>query len=877
MNLLWMAALVGSTQTEAIVGDVRVQFLSPTLVRLEQRGPLGFEDRITFTVVERAWKGISFTRSEANGRVLLAAQGVRVSVPAQATSLQGTRVADAAGKLVYECSGTVPGSSFLPPPSRSVPAYVMADAPRLVPPEWGAAPMPAGATTPWPETSGWDTRNDAPDIYVFLGGRSYESLRAEFLRLTGPTPLPPKYAFGFIDSRYHPYTQQEALDSIDEYRKRRIPLDVFVVDTDWRVNGSHGYEVEKKLFPDMKGFLRDARRRNVRTLFNDHPEPQTKGALDPAELEYRYRGLTGLIDQGLDGWWYDRNWSTSLVEPMPGLRKEVWGQRLYTDILARHRPGLRPFVMSNVQGIDNGYRSYAPHPASHRYPIWWTGDTVATWGFLQKGVENGVDFGVEALLPYVNEDLGGHGGTPSPELYVRFLQYGCLSPITRVHCTRGMDRHPWAYGEEAEKIVRDFVLLRYRLLPTLYTAARRSYEDGTPMLRRCDLEWPQHQEARSNRQYLLGDDILVAPIVEGDDAHLPIPAALLRTPQGAPGLQGEYYANGNLEGAPALVRTDPQLAFEWAGGSPDAKLPSDRFSARWTGTLGPIPRTGEYTIVVRCDDGVRLWLDGKLLLDKWGPIDSPGERVKVTLKQGQRLGLKLEYAEITGQAGIGLRWAPPTEKARFPTRSVWIPPGEWEDAWTGSVVSGPRRAVVQSPLWHMPIFVRRGGIVATAPEMQYSSERPWSTLTLDAYVPTSDAATQRRLYEDDGLTPDYQRGKFSDTSVSLSRRGQKAFLKIGPSVGWYQGKLSERVWVVRLHTPKGSRPSDLRVNGKTVSMGKARPGAPSASILNKSRSAKLMPFGRVGSAAPMESGPVIQVVVPNRKSLGSTEVSLRLK
>ena len=77
-----------------------------------------------------------------------------------------------------------------------------------------------------------------------------------------------------------------------------------------------------------------------------------------------------------------------------------------------------------------------------------------------KGIANGVDMGTLNLLPYVNEDLGGHAGTPSSELYVRFLQFGCFAPITRVHCTLGMDRHPWAFGDETEQIVKEYIKLR---------------------------------------------------------------------------------------------------------------------------------------------------------------------------------------------------------------------------------------------------------------------------------------------------------------------------------------------------------------------------------------------------------------------------------
>jgi len=121
-------------------------------------------------------------------------------------------------------------------------------------------------------------------------------------------------------------------------------------------------------------------------------------------------------------WWYDRNWHTHLNEPAQGIRREVWGMRLYHDITERFRPERRPLIMSNVQGIDNGRRNYPPHPAAHRYPFWWTGDTSAEWESLQRGIANAVDCGVISLQPYLSEDLTGHYMRPKPELYARSLR-----------------------------------------------------------------------------------------------------------------------------------------------------------------------------------------------------------------------------------------------------------------------------------------------------------------------------------------------------------------------------------------------------------------------------------------------------------------------
>ncbi len=832
-----------------IVGNVRVQIYSDMLIRLEQKGSKGFENRNTFTVVNRP---VFHTTTKTT----LKTKRFIVDISGDGSTLNGTRILLPNGKEVYRCEDKLPKMGYFPHPGKMPPVFAFADSPRLIPPYWGATPPPNILDPSLASTSGWDTQNDAPDIYVFVtNGRTYDELRREFLRLTGPTPIPPLSAFGFWDSRYHPYTEQEALDSIDTYRQKHIPLDMFVVDTDWRVNGSHGYAIETKYFPDMGRFLREAHRRNVGVMFNDHPDPQTPTALDPAELNYRWEGLTSLLKLGADVWWYDRNWTTSLHEPMPSIRKEVWGQRIYHDVTERFfGSARRPLIMTNVDGIDNGFLRHPPLPASHRYPIWWTGDTGAMWSYLRQAIANCVNGGVNSLLPYVHDDLGGHWSTPSPELYVRYLQFGCLCPITRVHCTLGEDRHPWAFGPEAERIVSDYIRLRYRLLPTLYSAARKCFEDGTPLLQRCDLQWPDYPAASASNQYLLGDDLLVAPIESsaGDEGQV-IPNNLLHAASGQLGLTGEYFANEGIVGEPVVRRTDPTVDFNWGLGAPGAQLPKDHFSARWTGTLGPVPRSGNYTLTTVSDDGSRLWIDGKLVVDQWKPQAYVPHSATVRLQAGKSYTLKLEMFEIAGEAACTLKWTPPAIKKRLASRKVWLPPGEWVDAWTEARLRGPREISVNSPLAYMPLYVRSGGLVITAPNMEFTSQKPWAHLFIDAYVPSGTIQTSRMLYEDDGRSQAYLNGDFHKTYVSLNKSGRSFALNIEPTSHSSRSSVRNRRWTIRLHAPQGTHLSHLAMDGKSIADGSfGEVGLPE----------KALPFENNGWSG--KNGNVLEIALPGR-------------
>jgi len=812
--ILWSVSAIPSLATgDEVVGRIRVEFLSPTLVRLEVRGPNGFENRNTFTVVKRPKSLPGVERSNAGGATVSRGE-ISVNIP-NPDSLTGVTVSKN-GKVVYECDGGAPPVAFLPGPVNLPDAIPIADWPRIVPPKWGASAPPAN-NQDHPDTSGWDLSNQAFDVYVFIP-TSYAQFRKEFLDLTGPTELPPLYAFGLWHSRYHPYSEQEALDVIDKYRALDIPLDNFVVDTDWRVGASDGYAVNKKLFPDMARFLKEAHDKHVHTMFNDHPEPISQSATDPKELNFRQDGLDSLLSIGADVWWYDRNWSTSLREPAPGLAKEVWGAAMFHDMTQAVKLKIRPLIMSNVPGIDNGQRHYPPHPAAHRYPVWWTGDTSSNFTYLRNGVANAVDGGVESLLPYMSEDLGGHFGNPTPELYTRFMEYGALSPQMRLHCTSSETRDPWAFGKEAQDIVHAYTKLRYSLLPTLYSASRRNYEDGTPIVRRCDLEWPSFREASAADQYLLGDDILVAPILTSmQSAAIAVPASMFRTAEGESGLQGDYFENRNLDSPPKLTRVDPDLNFDWGDGAPGPGLPLDNFSVRWTGRIGPVPVSGSYEFVTTSDDGVRLWVDGQPVISQWRDMDHGVNHGTIVLQAGITYTIQMEFYDSGGQAVAKLGWITPDVPRKDTTdRQVWIPPGTWVNLWDDTAVAGPKTIAVSSSLAQTPMWQRVGSIVFLAPEMAYTGEKPWDPITIDAYVPES-GSVKRELYEDDGISNDYKSGKFSKTEVELSRDGKTIRLHVSSVKGEkYEGRIENRAWRLHLHV-RGIVPScEATLNGKHI-------------------------------------------------------------
>ena len=402
--------------------------------------------------------------------------------------------------------------SRLPFPSLGESGAVLGlkDSPKIIPPAWGATLMPSNYSGKDKETNGFDLESSSPDVYFMRGEEkdypveSYERLRKQFMSLTGPIPALPDHVFGTWFSWWHAYTQTEAMEDVSKWASHNISLDIFGLDIDWRDTSQESeYVVNKNLFPDMPGFLKWAHdSAHVHTYFNDHPESHGK-QMSPQEINFRYKGLTGLMNDGLDFWWYDSNWH-KIIPGVFGLDNRVWVQYVFRSVTERFnnekRGGALPFTLAMFS---------SDHPAHHRFPVWWTGD-INTAAF-EENMHRVIDSGAH-LKPYVHPDCGGFIGKDTDTVYTRWIQFCSMSTLIRVHSSVLFLRQPWSYSTETENIVRKFIALRYSLLPTIVTAARNATESGMPLAQRLDLRWPQYKESHRSDEYLWLNDILVAPV-----------------------------------------------------------------------------------------------------------------------------------------------------------------------------------------------------------------------------------------------------------------------------------------------------------------------------------------------------------------------------
>lgn len=790
--------------TSVELGNVRVQLLSDRLVRIEMKGPKGFEDRPSYNIEKRlGWSEVKYTLSESDGASVITTECYTVYIPTGLTKEpDGAYITDKDGNVIWRYLGETDTNIYLPSPSDELASWYFTDSPRVIPSEDGYTPTEDGA-----EDNGWDKDNDAVDAFVFLPGGSYQNFALDFITLTGPSEMVTLQMLGYWDSRWYEYSAETALAQIKEYRDRGYSIDVLVIDTDWRQSssvGGVGYTINKKLFPNMSDFLDKAHELGVSIMFNDHPEPKknTDNLLDKSEVEYRNKNLKLILSLGLDIWWYDRNWGVALNEIEDGMSIYASGMYAYQWITEDYYESItdideyarRALIMGNVDGILHGEVKYAPEISSHKYSIQWTGDIGATVDDLNDEVYNAIFGGSVLGIPYISADIGGHVTDVSDDMYVRWMQFGALSPIMRVHCTKPYSRMPWLFGDTAESVTHTYVDMRYRLLPLYYALSHENYISGLPITRRLDILYPDLVESGANDEYLLGDDLLVAPITESfattEDYKF--------TSDGHDGLYAEYYSNKNLSGEPKYVGYDEKIYFDWGTSGPSCLGLSDYFSIRWSGEV----TVGDHDIALRffADDGIRIWIDGERVDENgWSVYDV--EFTSKTLEAGSTHTIKIEYFEDAWNAHIYVEAITDAGVER----DVFIPEGEWIDVWSGKTYAGPATVTVKHPLETSPIFVRMGSVFALADNMESTSAGNWQHLTLDVY-PSISSGASTEIYEDDTKTVAYKDGHYRTTTVTLEPAGtNEVTLTIGAAKGSFEGELAftERNWTVRIHGREG--------------------------------------------------------------------------
>ncbi|MBE9048902.1 glycoside hydrolase family 31 protein [Nostocales cyanobacterium LEGE 11386] len=404
-----------------------------------------------------------------------------------------------------------------------------------------------------------DFAGGALRYYLSIG--SPAQLLNRYTELTGRPALPPCWPLGYHQSRWGYETEAAVREAAEGFLTHDLPLSAIHLDIDCQER-FRAFTIDPDRFPKLADFNQDLVSRGIHLIAIVNPGvkadrnselfeegkaqdifcklPNDKLVIapvwpgmsafpdftNPQARHWWSRQYEYLLDLGFTGFWHDMNepgvfvlWgdpslpqhsTQHFLEGRGGDHLEahnVYGllqaEAAY-EALSEYQPEHRPFIVSR-----------AGWAGLQRYAWTWTGDIETSWTGLRQTIPTVLNLGLSGI-PYSGADIGGFKGNPSAELYLRWFQMSCFLPFFRTHSANNVQpRTPWSFGEPILSIVREFLRLRYCLIPYLYTLAWEANQTGHPLVR--PLFWADSSDPRLweiEDAFLLGDVLLVAAIVE---------------------------------------------------------------------------------------------------------------------------------------------------------------------------------------------------------------------------------------------------------------------------------------------------------------------------------------------------------------------------
>ena len=391
--------------------------------------------------------------------------------------------------------------------------------------------------------------------YYFIFGPSFKEIIFDYTEITGKSPLPPKWAFGLWMSRAEYKSRAEVEQVCTELRRRKIPCDVVHLDPAWMHRGRYcDFEWDTQAFPQPEEMLAGLRRQGFRVSMWEQPYVKVGTEMF---REGEERGFFVKTKEGKTYLQWDFEKKPSAMVDFTNPQAREWYQNKHRKLLAQgasvfktdmgeaipedavcyngktgaEMHNLYPLLYNAT--VYEASRDYCAanalvwgrsgYAGSQRYPVTWSGDSHSTFADMACVLRAGLSYGLSGV-PFWGHDIGGfQGPAPSPELYIRWAQFGLLCSHSRCH---GINpREPWAFGEEAVRIFRKYVRLRYQLLPYIFSYAREATQSGLPLVRPLVLDYQDDPNTFArDLEYLLGRDLLVAPILNPEgrvDLYLP--------------------------------------------------------------------------------------------------------------------------------------------------------------------------------------------------------------------------------------------------------------------------------------------------------------------------------------------------------------------
>ncbi len=467
-------------------------------------------------------------------------------------------------------------------------------------------------------TEWWAKSTRQLDYWITAGDTPAE-IEEAYAAATGKVPMMPEYGMGFWQCKLRYQTQEELLSVAREYKRRKLPISVIVIDFfHWEKQGD--WKFDELYWPDPEGMVRELKEMGIELMVSVWPTVDKTSDNYPEMLRKGYlvrtdRGIRTTMDFLGDTVFFDAT--------NPGARDFVWncakknyydkGIRIFWLDEAEPEYSIYDFdnyryhMGSNIQvgniyplmyaktfydgmkaegqeGIINLLR--CAWAGSQRYgALVWSGDIDSSFEALGTQLKAGLNMGM-AGIPWWTTDIGGfHGGDPNDENFreciIRWFEYGAFCPVFRLHgdrvpakaplsstgggmCWSGAPNEVWSYGEEAYEIFKKYMFIRERLKPYIKELMQAAHDRGTPPMRPLFYDFPEDGETWNvEDQYMFGPDILVAPILEhrqrSREVYLP------RETQWTDANTGRVFEGGQWIKCDAPLDTLPVFVREAAG------------------------------------------------------------------------------------------------------------------------------------------------------------------------------------------------------------------------------------------------------------------------------------------------------------------------
>ncbi len=425
-----------------------------------------------------------------------------------------------------------------------------------------------------------------PLDYYILYGPTPKQVVQDWAWLTGTTPLPPLWSFGFQQSRYSYETEGELRAVADRLRTDRIPADAVYMDIDYQVK-NRPFTLDATKFPNFPRFVQELKDKQfhlvlITDLHVAHAPGEGYAVYDSGEQGGHFvknpdgsefvgtvwpgpsvfpdftnqsaRAWWGSLyktfyGEGVAGFWNDMNEPSvfqTATKTMPLDVRSTIDEPGFPKRTADEREVHNIFGLLNARGTYEGLETLKPnerpfvltratYAGGQRYGATWTGDNSSSYAHLRLSTPMLESLGLGGFY-MAGDDIGGYAGSPQLDLLTKWLEVGAFNPIDRDHTEKGSNpQEPWAGGAAMEAVRRRYIEERYKLLPYLYATAEEASRTGVPIMRPLFLEFPEATadkhplDLEAGNEWMFGPDLLIAP-AQWPDEPLPYTVTLPPVP-----------------------------------------------------------------------------------------------------------------------------------------------------------------------------------------------------------------------------------------------------------------------------------------------------------------------------------------------------------